>query len=202
MASPDERRSRWLLGLGAGGMFATLLAFEIGYTDGPFDWLDLVPDLIEWTLLIGCSVAFSLLSFRVRAQGEESELLRRDFETIRARSEKLREEMGTHLRGLGAVIQSQFDAWTLSEAEQAVGLLLLKGFSHKEIAQLRRTTEATIRQQAAAVYRKADLSGRAALSAFFLEELLLPNPSVAAGMPIGAGTLDGAREAIRVGAGH
>jgi hypothetical protein len=54
-------------------------------------------------------------------------------------------------------------------------LLLLKGFSHKEIARLRHTSTTTIRQQAASIYQKANLSGRAALSAFFLEDLLLPH---------------------------
>ncbi|HEX6010849.1 MAG TPA: hypothetical protein VFY87_03400 [Geminicoccaceae bacterium] len=58
--------------------------------------------------------------------------------------------------------------------EQEVGLLLLKGFSHKEIARLRNATESTIRQQAASIYQKANLNGRASLSAFFLEDLLLP----------------------------
>jgi DNA-binding NarL/FixJ family response regulator len=52
--------------------------------------------------------------------------------------------------------------------------LLLKGLSHKEIAAVRSTSERTIREQARAVYRKAGLPGRSALSAFFLEDLLLP----------------------------
>jgi DNA-binding NarL/FixJ family response regulator len=79
-----------------------------------------------------------------------------------------------HLRELGAAIRAQFEAWRLTPAEQEVGLLLLKGFSHKEIARLRNATESTIRQQAASIYQKANLNGRASLSAFFLEDLLLP----------------------------
>jgi DNA-binding NarL/FixJ family response regulator len=43
----------------------------------------------------------------------------------------------------------------------------------KEIAE-RATSERTIRAQAAALYTKAGLTGRAALSAFFLEDLLAP----------------------------
>jgi DNA-binding NarL/FixJ family response regulator len=62
----------------------------------------------------------------------------------------------------------------LSPAEREVGLLLLKGLSHKDIAQVRSTTETTIRQQALALYRKSALRSRAELSAFFLEDLLLP----------------------------
>ena len=78
------------------------------------------------------------------------------------------------LLGLGAAIDRQFDRWGLSPAEREVGLLLLKGLSLKEVAEMRSTSERTVRQQALAVYRKAGLSGRAELAAFFLEDLLLP----------------------------
>ena len=68
----------------------------------------------------------------------------------------------------------QFERWQLTAAEREVALLLLKGLSHKEIAVLRDTSERTIRQQAQSIYGKSNLSGRAALSAFFLEDMLLP----------------------------
>jgi DNA-binding NarL/FixJ family response regulator len=78
------------------------------------------------------------------------------------------------MRGLGVAIQKQFTAWQLTRAEAEIGLFLLKGLSHREIAQLRQTSERTIREQARSLYRKAGIAGRAELSAFFLEELLLP----------------------------
>jgi DNA-binding CsgD family transcriptional regulator len=59
----------------------------------------------------------------------------------------------------------------MTAAERDVGLLILKGLSHKEIAALRGTSEATVRQQAQAIYRKADLPGKTAFSAYFLEDL-------------------------------
>ena len=62
----------------------------------------------------------------------------------------------------------------LSPAEREVGLLLLKGLSHREVAATRSTTETTIRQQALSIYRKSGLRNRSELSAFFLEDLLLP----------------------------
>ena len=61
-----------------------------------------------------------------------------------------------------------------TEAEREVALLLLKGLSLKEIAQVRSTSERTIRAQAQSLYGKAGVTGRAALSAFFLEDLLAP----------------------------
>lgn len=78
------------------------------------------------------------------------------------------------MRGLGAKIGEQFERWGLSPSEKDVALLLLKGLSHKEIAVIRGVTETTARQQAGAVYRKAEVSGRYDLAAFFLEDLALP----------------------------
>jgi DNA-binding CsgD family transcriptional regulator len=80
------------------------------------------------------------------------------------------------LRGLGEEIDRQLKEWSLTPVERETALLLLKGFGHKEIASLQAKSERTVRQHAVAVYRKSGLSGRAALSAFFLEDLLLPAP--------------------------
>ncbi len=92
----------------------------------------------------------------------------------RAQAERWREEARTALQGLGEAIDHQFERWHLTAAEKEVALLLLKGLSHKEIAQIRGTNDATSRQQARSAYQKAGLSGRNDLSAFFLEDLLLP----------------------------
>jgi DNA-binding CsgD family transcriptional regulator len=78
------------------------------------------------------------------------------------------------LQGLGAAIDRQFDRWLLTTAEREVALLQLKGLRHRAIAELRNTSERTVRQQALAVYRKSGLGGRTDLAAFFLEDLLLP----------------------------
>lgn len=80
------------------------------------------------------------------------------------------------LRGLGEAIDAQLARWQLTPAERETALLLLKGYGHKEIAALLGKSERTVRQQSVAVYRKSGLAGRAELSAFFLEDLLLPGP--------------------------
>lgn len=105
----------------------------------------------------------------VRAQSLAGELARSAAEAARWRS-----EARALMQGLGQAIDDQFDRWRLSQAEKEVALLLLKGLSHREIAELRSVTEATARQQARAVYKKAGLSGRHDLAAFFLEDLMLP----------------------------
>ncbi len=90
-------------------------------------------------------------------------------------AERWRQESRELLRGLGTAIEHQFERWELTAAESEVALLLLKGLSHKEIAALRNTSERTVREQSRSVYRKSGLAGRSSLSAFFLEDLLLPH---------------------------
>jgi DNA-binding CsgD family transcriptional regulator len=101
---------------------------------------------------------------------EASLQLTEERDAWRRRTEKL-------LRGLGEEIDAQLRSWGLTAAEREVALLLLKGYEHKEIAAVFGRSDRTIRQHAVSVYRKSNLSGRAELAAFFLEDLLLPaNP--------------------------
>lgn len=171
------RRGRWLLGVAAAMTFVLLVSEEFYRGDEELTVEAVLLELLDIGLLVGCTVSSALLALRVRAQEEESRLLRSDLQVLRSESRRWREEMADHLRELGNGIRRQLAAWGLTPAEQEVGLLLLKGLSHKEIARLRNTSEATIRQQAASLYQKANLSGRAALSAFFLEDLLAGEPA-------------------------
>lgn len=73
---------------------------------------------------------------------------------------------------LAQAIHEQFDQWQLSDAEKEIALLLIKGLTLEEIASLRHRAEKTVRQQASAIYSKANVNGRHALSAYFFEDLL------------------------------
>lgn len=85
-----------------------------------------------------------------------------------------RREAAHAIRGLSDAIDSQLTKWQLSAAEKEVALLLLKGLSLKEVAEVRGVSEKTVRAQSLSVYSKSGLAGRAELSAFFLEDLLVP----------------------------
>lgn len=89
--------------------------------------------------------------------------------------QKYKEETASYIQGLSLAIDRQFNEWKLTDSEKEVGLLLLKGLSHKEIAEVRGTSEKTVRHQSGSLYQKAQLQGRAQLAAFFLEDLLLPS---------------------------
>lgn len=131
-------------------------------------------EVIEPTLIVLTVTGVLYLLGRTERQHKEQLALIQDIEVARAEGVQWRTDMRELLKGLSSAIDAQFDRWQLSGAEREVALLLLKGLSHKEIAVLRDTSERTIRQQAQSIYGKSNLSGRAALSAFFLEDLLLP----------------------------
>jgi DNA-binding CsgD family transcriptional regulator len=76
---------------------------------------------------------------------------------------------------MAVAIDRQLEAWGLTNAEREVAMLVLKGKTHKEIAVATDRSEKTVRQHAAAAYRKAGLGGRAELAAYFLTGLPMPN---------------------------
>ena len=127
-------------------------------------------------LATGGAVALARSAWRWRAQRDHAraaaDTLARDVARAEADAARWKAEAGDLVKGLADAIDRQLAAWNLTASEQEVARLLLKGLAHKEIATIRAASEATVRQQAAAVYRKAGLAGRAELAAFFLEDLL------------------------------
>lgn len=98
----------------------------------------------------------------------------RENKNLRAEAEEWQMEAHKYIQGLAESIDLQLSKWNLSQAEKEVALLLLKGLSLKEIADIRNTSEKTARAQSTSVYSKSGLSGRSELAAFFLEDLLQP----------------------------
>ena len=156
-----------------------------------FAAIDISADLGEGTALIHVVVEAAILVVgllgsifmtrrlvfalrRARAVRKEALALAEQLEATRVEANRWRSEARDLMNGLAAAIDQQFDRWALSPAEKETALLLLKGLSHKEIANVRSVSEATARQQARAVYKKGGLSGRHDLAAFFLEDLMLP----------------------------
>lgn len=139
-------------------------------------------------------VAAGAIALRLRRSARDAQELRdhaaRLAENLRASQEdaaRWRTNAADLIAGLSAEIDAQFARWGLSPAEREIALLLLKGLSHKEIAQARSVSETTVRQQARSLYRKAGLSGRNDLAAFFLEDLLGPRDVAPTSARIAAG---------------
>ena len=174
MANLSERQIRWLLGGFGAGSFGLLLTLEIVTESDALSLLDIAFDAVTLLLTIGAVVGVVLLVQRMQGQHEEKMALIRDLDIARSEGKGWRNKVQAHLNGLRSEITNQFRQWGMTEAEQEVGLLILKGLSHKEIASLRGTTEATVRQQAQSIYARSKLPGKSAFSAYFLEDLFAP----------------------------
>ncbi len=73
---------------------------------------------------------------------------------------------------LHEVMQAYFTKWKLTASEKEVAILLFKGLSAQEIADLRSTKIGTVKNQSSAIYQKAEVKNRSELFSLFVEELL------------------------------
>jgi len=69
-------------------------------------------------------------------------------------------------------LAERFDLWGLTPAEADVAIFAIKGLRTAEIADLRQTSEGTVKAQSNAIYRKAGVSGRTQLLSVFIEDLM------------------------------
>lgn len=144
--------------------------------------LDIVSDLghgapVEHLVQEGILMAFAFamllwIVLDLRRQARRIASLEDQLAAARERAALRSPELEQARERLGRVVEDQFREWRLTDSEMEVGWLLLKGLSIKEIAAMRSTHEKTVRQQASAIYRKADLPGRHAFVAWFIEDLL------------------------------
>lgn len=145
---------------------------------------DLITDskegVVVWHVLVeggaGLTALFGIFYFMKDSFNLKHKLSDSMNENIQLKKEAntWKTEAHKYIEGLSKSIDVQLTKWNLSAAEKEVALLLLKGLSLKEIADIRNTTEKTARVQSISVYSKSGLSGRSELAAFFLEDLLQP----------------------------
>ena len=84
------------------------------------------------------------------------------------------------------VLNARFDEWGLTAAERDVALFAIKGMSVQEMARLRDTSEGTVKAQTAAIYRKAEVTGRPQLLSLFIEDMMGADRSRSAKDPVKA----------------
>ena len=128
--------------------------------------------LIHESLILAFCLFLTVIQWRV-ISGQRRQLTEResDIRRLTESREDFRRRSMRFSDEFAAAVSQQFREWDLTESERDVALLLLKGMSMKEIAESRSSKEATVRQQAAVIYRKAGVEGRQELAAFFLEDL-------------------------------
>ena len=103
-----------------------------------------------------------------RRRRATAELERRCGELV----EKLQSNTITAGKLVKGGIDVDFSDWKLSGAECDVAWLMLRGLPLREVADVRGTSERTVRQQAQAIYRKAGLEGRSDLAGRVLERFI------------------------------
>jgi DNA-binding CsgD family transcriptional regulator len=169
---PEQlERFRWLL---AGGLALIVVGGTIDlWLDQPSTWYSFHV-LFELGMVAAALVMATALGMGwLRAERSALDL-REDLAVRNAERDAWRSRARGALEGLGVVVQEQLQAWELTRAEREVAVLLLKGQSHKAIARSTGRSPQTVRQHASVVYAKSGLAGRAELSAYFLDELMLP----------------------------
>ncbi|MBT6095368.1 MAG: helix-turn-helix transcriptional regulator [Rhodospirillaceae bacterium] len=124
-------------------------------------------NLIESILVIALAVALGVIGLQIKRLLREH---RESKDSVKVASGELL-----------AVIHARFEEWQLSPSESEIALLLIKGFSAQEIADLRNTRPGTVKSQSSTIYQKAGLRGRNELVAFFVEDLLAGEQIMASG---------------------
>lgn len=117
-----------------------------------------VHELIEIGAALGLIIGAGVGAFMLRAT------LRRSAHV----ESQLRAASGAFME----LLDDRFRDWGLTPAERDVALFSIKGMSTQDIAQMRETSEGTVKAQTNAIYRKAGVSGRPQLLALFIDDLM------------------------------
>ncbi len=135
---------------------AEILLTVLGVPYAPIPWA--YREAMELAAAVGLVVGVVLGALLLRAS------LRR----TRAAESALRAASGAFME----LVHDHFDNWGLTAAERDVALFALKGMSIAEIADLRQTSQGTVKAQTNAIYRKAGVNGRPQLLSLFVDELM------------------------------
>lgn len=128
--------------------------------------------VIELVVILASTALIAAVAIDARRQARAIRKLKAELARSAATNPPASPDFVAARHGLAQAAESQFAKWELTEAEQEVAMLLLKGLSFKEIAAVRDSAEKTVRQHASSIYRKAGVAGRHAFSAWFIEDFL------------------------------
>ena len=133
-----------------------ILSSVVGFSATPINWR--FREYIEIGAALGLVIGLVLGGLVLRNVVQQSRAMERQ---LRAASSAFMD-----------LLQERFAAWGLTPAERDVALFAIKGLSTQDIAQLRATSEGTVKAQTTAIYRKAGVSGRPQLLSLFIDDLM------------------------------
>lgn len=123
-----------------------------------------VHEAIEITAIVGLVLGFVLGFMLVR--------------NLLARNTKVEGQLRVASGEFHTLLTEHFVHWGLSPSETDVAYFAIKGMSNNEIAELRGTSDGTVKAQLNAVYKKAGLESRTQLLGYFIEELMVKEADV------------------------
>jgi len=126
----------------------------------------------ESFLILVSSALFLFLIFDIRQRSNNAKALKAELAASSEREQKVTAELHQSKQLFSKAIETQFNVWALTPSEKEVAMFLLRGLTLLEIAEMRSTSEKTIRHHASAIYRKVDCKGRHELAALFFENLI------------------------------
>lgn len=133
-----------------------ILFSVLGLRTRPISWQ--LRELLEIGAALGLITGLALGALLLRAALRQSRRAERALRTAQG--------------AFTEILEERFDEWGLTPAERDVALFSVKGLSIGEIATMRATSDGTVKAQAAAIYRKAGVSGRPQLLSLFIDELM------------------------------
>lgn len=120
----------------------------------PWQYYEILQIAASLGLLSGVLCAIALLALTVRRERR-----------IKDQIDAVAGQFQTH-------VDRQFERWDLTPTERHVALMVIKGFSNGEIANLRKSSESTIKSHLTSIFRKSGLSSRQQLVSCIIEDLL------------------------------
>jgi len=161
-----------LLGVAAFLLLSIPEMIEFATGRATFDATGIAIEMSETLGLMATIAAVGLLTLLLYEMRRDRASLTTALVQSRAENVKWRESAKAQMEGVRLAIGAQFDAWQFTPAEKEIANLMLKGCSHKQLAEIRRSSDTTVRQQAQAIYRKSGLENRSELAAYFLDAIL------------------------------
>lgn len=130
----------------------------------------------RWAVYIAlvCLLLLITLFILKRKSINREVILQSNLEKVEQENQLNKAKLAEKINGISQHIEQEFTKWQLTTTEKEIALMLLKGLTFKEIAEVRCKSERTVRQQAGAIYAKSSLSNRSDLAAYFLEDFMTP----------------------------
>lgn len=148
---------------------AVTLADVVGDVAAGGSWSHVAVEIVIIVVVLG--IQGWLWTAKIRAMKVEVQVSEQRLKELELEAQRWQAHVAALKPRLSDAIDAQFTAWQLTNAEGEIARLILKGLTNKEIAELRKSSEQTIKQQTNAIYRKSGLTSRGQLAAFFLEDL-------------------------------